>query len=124
MRIESLEDARAELARVLSEWEAGSLETPWHVQDTAEEVERQFQERRLLRSQKEIGGIAAIVHAALDLLTNAQAQYVLPADIPTFKVLLTAAPGTETAAIETYRRYWEAVDYGARQAAMEQEWFR
>ena len=123
MRIASLEDASKELIRIIGAWESESIETPWYVQDEAGRIEQELQERGLLQSGAEPASVAAIIEAALDVLAIAQAQYVLPADIPAFRALLSATPGTEPAALEAFEQYWNSVDFKSREQEVQRYWF-
>ncbi len=118
MKILSLDDAKGELAHLVSAWKSDAIPR-WDMIEVAEEIENHVHGIRTLSSSDT--AVADLVSAALDLLANAHHQHVLPQDVPVFEALLSASEATS--AIETFASYWSELDYSSRQAEARLYWF-
>ena len=119
----TLEKAQDNLISLLQRWKAGELEDSRHIQDDAETIEEKLIERGLIDIGNESEGLAAQVDNVLGQLTNAQAQFVLPIDIDIMLTLLNASGEGIPEAIKTHEKYWNALDYDARESEVKKYWF-
>lgn len=119
----TLLQAREQLVKLLEDWRAGLLTSPWDIQDGAEIIEHNLVDKRLLSPGKEMTGIAAQIDSVLELLTNAQQQFVLPKDTDVMLSLLSASENEIEEALVLHSKYWNSIDYNLRKKEVEEYWF-
>ena len=119
----TLEQAREKLITLLQRWKAGKVNDSWHVQVDAENIEKKLIERGLIGLGNERRGLAPQVDNVLGQLANAQAQFVLPIDIDVMLELLEASGEEYPEAIKKYEKYWNTLDYDARESEVKKYWF-
>ena len=112
----TLEQAQDKLITLLQRWKAGEVEDSWHVQDDAETIEKTLIERNFIHLGNEREGLAAQVDNVLCQLANAQAPFVLPINIDVMRALLQASGEEYPEAIKEYEKYWNTLNYDARES--------
>jgi len=119
----TLEKAKKALLLLLSSWEKGEIDSPWHVQEEAESIEQQLVDGKQLLSGRKVDGLATQINGVLDQLSNAQAQYVLPQDIDIMRELLESPELDIKKILTKYSRYWDSINYASREAKVQEYWF-
>ena len=115
-----LEESRAELLGVLKDWEAGDR---WALVEAAEALEARLLGAGQLPLEATPPDLGGLMKVALDVLSHAHHQCVLPRDRPAIAELLSASPGAEGRAMRDFDAYWCRVDFDGREDDATRYWF-
>jgi hypothetical protein len=113
---------RRSLAALLLRWQAGDLGA-WQMIEEAEGAEDLLFGDMAVVPEIPKEDPQSISVAVLELLSAAHHQQLLPADVPAVLEFLETQPGGELEAWARFEQYWEAVDWQARESAVQELYF-
>ena len=120
----TFEHARTELLSILQEWEVGKVHG-WEVKDASETLEDTLRSTNLIQpGQEPLSGVAALVDAALGVLSHGDLELLLPDDLPRLRQLLHTPSGQEEGSARRFRALWQTLyNEPGRENSAKEYWY-
>ena len=113
---------RDSLINFLGRWQRGEI-SHWDVVNEAEEAEEALFGNLEVIPESPRNDPGSIGLAVLELLAEAHVQQILLEDVPAILRFLSAKAGHELEAWQEFDRYWDSIDFAAREEVASRLYF-